>query len=883
MAILSFDNVKEVFEHLKNKFNNNNNFLILENFYEVKKLYDFILGEKSDIDILILPEFEEIENHFKSKNQIDITEIYKCLIKISKTKNNLVILPKSFLDKKIIKKENILDSQIKIKKNEEFNLDKLSKNLVDLNYLKVDTVFDRGEFSKRGDVLDIFPWDLEYPIRLSFLFNTVEKITEFNVTSQESFKENNEFTIYSNKVSIEGDSCLESYISSKDNIFSTSSNRLKDKNNFTLISIKNKSTKLIREISKEVDSTINIIEENDYVVHEQYGICKFLGVKTRDTDYGKRDYLLLLFFGGDTLYVPVENSSVVKKYISYSSDIDVVLSKRSSALFLRKKEKIREEIRKTAGELLKIYAKRKLTKREPYELDLAKIKDFEDGFSYLETVDQINAIKNIKEDLTNDYPMDRLILGDVGYGKTEVAIRAIFIALSNYKQVAFLCPTTILSKQHYNTLLERFKELPFNIKLLSSKTTSAESKKIKEDLKEGKIDLIIGTHSLISKSVSFKDLGLVIIDEEQKFGVFQKENFKKRTPNVDFLSLSATPIPRTLGMSLSGIYDYDLIMTPPDSRLPIKTYFSKINFELVRVAIDNELKRGGQVFLITYRKNLLEFYKKKLCEFYSEDKIGIIHGGGDSSESIYLDFLERKVDILIGTTILESGLDIPTLNTIIILNAEHFGLGILHQLRGRVGRSYEQGYCFLFYKDDETLSELAKSRIKAIEKFSLHGAGFKIANKDMENRGSGNFLGKAQSGHILEVGHELYNELLKDEIDKLKGQSDEERNIKETVIKLPINYLIPEDYITDYEMRVYTYSLISKIETKDELKVIKEKLEDRFGKIPSEAENLLYVSFIKNLAKRKRIEVVDERFIKGVYKNDLDLLNNVRENINVEI
>ncbi|MDI3481210.1 MAG: hypothetical protein PWQ97_865 [Tepidanaerobacteraceae bacterium] len=596
----------------------------------------------------------------------------------------------------------------------------------------------------------------------------------------------------------------------------------------------------------------------DYVVHTAHGIGKYLGVETLEVSGHKRDYIALSYAGGDKLYVPTDQVDLIQKYVG-SDENPPKLNKLGGNEWNRAKSKAKEAIREMAQELIKLYAARQAMKGFAFSKDTPWQKEFEDMFPYEETPDQLAAIEEVKRDMESDKPMDRLLCGDVGYGKTEVALRAAFKAVMDAKQVAVLVPTTILAEQHYHTFTERFAPFPVKIDVISRFKTPAEQKETLRKLKSGEVDIIIGTHRLLQKDVKFKDLGLLIVDEEQRFGVSHKEKIKQLKKNVDVLTLTATPIPRTLHMAMSGVRDMSIIETPPEDRFPIQTYVVEHNESLIRDAILRELSRQGQVYYVHNRIETIHEEAQRLQALVPEARIAVAHGrmNEDDLEDVMLNFYDHNFDVLVCTTIIETGLDIPNVNTLIITSADKMGLSQLYQLRGRVGRSNRQAFAYLTYKKDRVLSETAEKRLSAIREFTEFGSGFKIALKDLEIRGAGNILGTEQHGHMMAIGYDLYNKLLSAAIKELKGEKVEEEI--QPVIDLSVSAYIPDDYVKNTTQKMEIYRRIAAVETVDEASDLEEEIEDRFGDIPEPARNLIQISRIKVLARKLKITSITQQ------------------------
>ena len=610
-----------------------------------------------------------------------------------------------------------------------------------------------------------------------------------------------------------------------------------------------------RSDSKTVSfSDLNV---NDYVVHENHGIGRYEGVEQLDIQGIKKDYLTIRYRGEDKLYVPIDQMNLIQKYIG-SDSIKPKVNKLSSGEWAKAKQKARLAVEDMAQELLQLYAKRENAKGFAYSEDGQWQRQFEDFFPYEETVGQLKSTEEIKEDMIKSKPMDRLLCGDVGYGKTEVALRAAFKAVLDGKQVAFLVPTTILAQQHYNTIIERFASFPVKVAMLSRFRTKAQQKLEVEGIRKGVVDIVVGTHRLLSKDVIFKDLGLLVIDEEQRFGVKHKETLKSLKESIDVLTLTATPIPRTLHMSLSGIRDMSVIEDPPEERYPVQTYVVEFNEQMIRDAILKEVARGGQVYFVYNRVQSIDIFTSKLRKLVPEAKFAIGHGQMSEREleNIMLGFFEKEYDVLVCTTIIETGLDIPNVNTIIINNADKMGLSQLYQLRGRVGRSNRIAYGYFTYEKDKVLTEVAEKRLRAIKEFTEFGSGFKIAMRDLEIRGAGNLLGLEQHGQIEAIGYDLYVKFLNETVKRLKGEIIEE--IIDTTIDLNVDGYIIDRYIQDEEQKIEIYKKIAAVENLEDYSELIDELIDRFGDIPKETENLMDISYIRSLGSKNKVKSITQ-------------------------
>ena len=603
-------------------------------------------------------------------------------------------------------------------------------------------------------------------------------------------------------------------------------------------------------------SSFTDLREGDYVVHENHGIGKFIGIHQLKVEGEIKDYIKIKYAGNDLLYVPVEQMDMVQKYIA-GDDAVPKINKLSGGEWKATKAKAKAAIAVMAKDLIDLYAKRQLEPGYAFGEDTPWQREFEDAFPFEETDDQLKAAEEIKADMEKPFSMDRLLLGDVGFGKTEVAARAVFKCLAEGKQAAMLVPTTILANQHYYTLKERFENFPFKVDVLSRFRTPAQQKETIEKLKKGEVDLVIGTHRLLSGDVEFKDLGLLIVDEEQRFGVDHKETLKKMKANVDVLTLSATPIPRTLNMSLTGIKDMSLIEEPPEERYPVQTYVMEQDDDVIREVIEREMGRGGQVFVVYNRVRGLGTVARKITELVPEARVISGHGQMNEGglEKVMLKFIDHEADVLVSTTIIESGLDIPNANTMIVLDAERYGLSQLYQMRGRVGRSNRMAYCYLMYRKDKVLTEPQERRLKAIREFTEFGAGFKVAMKDLEIRGAGNMLGTAQSGHILNIGYDLYCKMVDNAVRALKGEIVTDDR-EESSMEFPLSAYIPSTYIEDEAIKLEMYKKISGVTSREEQEDVIDELTDRFGDVPGPTLDLIKISYIRYLSEQISLEKI---------------------------
>ncbi|MGB0911530.1 MAG: transcription-repair coupling factor, partial [Nitrospirales bacterium] len=603
-------------------------------------------------------------------------------------------------------------------------------------------------------------------------------------------------------------------------------------------------------------SSLDDLKEGDLVVHVHHGISRYQGLRRLTVQDFESDYLLLQFGGTDTLYVPLERLSEIQPYHGVDQRAPK-LDKLGGTSWARTKAKVKKSIEDMAEELVELYANREVARRTAYTPDVMLTHEFEAAFDYEETPGQLKAIEDIYRDMESPKPMDRLVCGDVGYGKTEVAMRAAFKAVQNNRQVAVLVPTTLLAQQHFETFSLRFAAFPVRVGMLTRFQSTAECKVILKDIESGTLDIIIGTHRLLTKSVNFKNLGIVITDEEQWFGVRHKERLKQLRTQVDVLTLSATPIPRTLQMALSGVRDLSVIESPPSGRLAIQTQVLRFDGTVIREAIHRELGRGGQVFYLHNRIETMERTGTWLQNLLPEARIVIAHGQMDERllESVMLKFFHQEADVLIATAIIQSGLDIPNANTILIDRADLFGLAQLYQLRGRVGRGGQQAHAYFFVPNEETLSTDAQKRLNAIQEFTELGSGFRIAAADMEIRGAGNLLGKQQSGNIAVIGLDLYLHMVEQAVQQLRGQVVEE--IPEPTLYLHVSAFIPEDYVEDTHQRLSLYKRLSGSEQIGDLALLHGETQDRYGPLPAPVERLYEVMQVKLLAKTLKLESVE--------------------------
>ncbi|MBM6616101.1 transcription-repair coupling factor [Bacillus suaedaesalsae] len=636
------------------------------------------------------------------------------------------------------------------------------------------------------------------------------------------------------------------------------------------------------------------LKVGDYVVHVNHGIGKYLGIETLEINGIHKDYIHIKYQGNDKLYVPIDQIDQVQKYVA-SEGKEPKVYKLGGTDWKKVKKKVESSVQDIADDLIKLYAEREASKGYAFSNDNDLQREFETSFPYRETEDQLRSIEEIKQDMERERPMDRLLCGDVGYGKTEVAIRAAFKAITDGKQVAFLVPTTILAQQHFETIKERFQDYPINIGLLSRFRSKKQQTETIKGLKQGSIDIVVGTHRLLSKDIEYKDLGLLIIDEEQRFGVTHKEKIKQLKANVDVLTLTATPIPRTLHMSMLGVRDLSVIETPPENRFPVQTYVMEYNGAFVREAIEREMARGGQVYFLYNRVEDIERKVDEISMLVPDAKVIYAHGKMNENEleSVMLTFLQGEADVLVSTTIIETGVDIPNVNTLIVYDADKMGLSQLYQLRGRVGRSNRIAYAYFTYQRDKVLTEVAEKRLQAIKEFTELGSGFKIAMRDLSIRGAGNLLGAQQHGFIDSVGFDLYSQMLKEAIDQRRGLPEEQEKLKNVEIDVDLDAYIPEAYIKDGRQKIEIYKRFKGISSNEELLELQEELMDRFGDYPLEVDYLIKITLLKLHALNANIETIKQvkneviLFMTEEFSNMIDggklfmVANQIGSNINL--
>jgi transcription-repair coupling factor (superfamily II helicase) len=608
------------------------------------------------------------------------------------------------------------------------------------------------------------------------------------------------------------------------------------------ISGRRRAHRAVRQKRREAAGVFDDLEPGRYVVHVVHGVGRYAGMVKRAMGGVERDYLLLEYKGGDRLYVPSDQIDTIRHYTGGDTP---TLNKLGGSDFSRTKARVKSAVREIAQELVVLYQKRTHAAGHAFGMDTPWQHELEDSFPYAETPDQLKAIADVKTDMEMPHPMDRLVCGDVGFGKTEVALRAAFKAIQDGKQVAILVPTTLLAQQHYQTFSDRFAPYPLRVEVISRFLTPGQQKKVVEDLASGDVDVVIGTHRLLSNDVSFKNLGLLVVDEEQRFGVSHKEAMKKLKVDVDVLTLTATPIPRTLEMSLTGIRDLSLLQTAPADRQPILTYVGEYDERAVAEAIRRELLREGQVFFVHNRVQDIDKVADDLRELVPEARVAVAHGQMDEGalEQVVLDFWQGEFDVLVCTTIIESGIDMPTVNTLVVDRADLLGLAQMHQLRGRVGRAGQRAYAYLFHPPDRTLTEDAYERLRTIGEATELGSGFKIAMRDLEIRGAGNLLGENQSGHIAAVGYDLYCQMVAEAVAEMKGEPV--REPAEVKLDIAVDAFLPAGYVAREELRLEAYRRLAFVTTDREVDDIRAEWEDRYGPVPAAAEALLSVGRLR--------------------------------------
>lgn len=831
------------------------------------------INGQTDIDLIELSNIQEDDDYYRIN--------YQLLESLKSDKKLIILTSLEGILAEYSLNSDVLTLRLGIGITRKKLIELLEKNGYKKNYL----VEKRMEFSVRGDILDIFPLNGENPVRIEYFGDEIDRITYFSVFDQKSFEKIDTVNMYINKnnlVKIDFLELLEGLKKNRDcDIFLENSEIVSYKLEEAIVRDRDKEDKIrelyekIENLSKKIDviksegdtervkvlekkdgikyENISQIREGDYIIHENYGVGIYLGIQEID---GK-DYLAIKYADEDRLFVPIEGLNKIERFLVSTGKTPELynLGRRG---FKRRREKLEEDMLKFAKEIVEIQARRALHTGYKFSPDTVWQEEFEEKFPYIETRDQKNAIKDVKRDMESSKVMDRIVCGDVGYGKTEVAIRAAFKCVMDGKQVLIVAPTTVLAQQHYDRFIERYKDYPITLELLSRLSGDKEQKEIVKKVENGSVDIVIGTHRVLSGDLKFKNLGLIIVDEEQKFGVKDKEKLKKMKNNVDMLTLTATPIPRTLNYALLGIRDISVIETAPEGRVPVETSFISDNKKEIRESIMKEIAREGQVFYIFNRvkriESKLEELKKILPKFVTID---YIHGkmSPKNIKEKLKKFQEGDIDILLSTTIIENGIDIENTNTILIEGVDKLGLSQVYQLRGRVGRGKRKGYCYLIVDKDKKLGKKASERNETLKDIGEFGGGFKLSLEDMRIRGAGEILGDKQHGALETFGYNLYTKLLQEEIAKVKGNYREDF---ETNIVLKEDSYIPKDYIEGDE-RLIIYRRLVDTRELDRLYEIKEELVDRFGELPKEVISLLRYLEIKILAKELKIEEIVEK------------------------
>lgn len=958
---------------------------------DLERYYNDAEKDYSEKKVLFLPSSFFHENDANKLNNANILLRTAILERLSCGNAKIIVTyPQAFCEKTVDKK-SFNKRVFTLTKNEELNIDELIDVLDDFGFERTDLVYQAGQYSIRGGIIDVYSFSQENPYRIELFGDTIDSLRTFDVLSQLSIEEKESFNILPNftisqeqttKSSItkwfddktilwvkDADLCLaramsieekqntnDTFIKSKElvnlnkekkifffgkNFQSKEINPLifdisaqpvfnanfpmlidcleqKQEQNyqtcfcvldaqqkervekvlvefaknrniitptflqgsiaegfidndhklllFTDHQLFNRYHKFkLRDGSKEqekitMESLLNL-SPGDYVTHIDHGIGVFGGLEKIDKGGRKQEAIRLIFKGNDILYVSIHSLHKISRYSSKDTANVPKLNRLGSTTWQTLKNKTKQKVKDIAKDLIALYAERKATKGYAFSADSYLQNSLEASFMYEDTADQLKATIDVKRDMESSHPMDRLVCGDVGFGKTEVAIRAAFKAVCDSKQVVVLVPTTILAFQHWKTFSRRLKDFPCRVDYLNRFRTTKEKNQILKDLQSGKIDILIGTHRVVGKDVKFKDLGLLIIDEEHKFGVSVKEKLKQLKVNIDTLTLSATPIPRTLQFSLMGARDLSIINTPPANRQPVNTQVINFDKELIRDAIDFEIQRGGQVYFVHNRVQTINDIAQTLHQLLPKARIVVGHGQmeGEALERVMLDFIEGQYDILVSTTIVENGLDIPNANTIIINDAQNYGLSDLYQLRGRVGRSNAKAFCYLIAPEPYLLTQEAQKRLSAIEEFSAIGSGFAIAMRDLDIRGAGNLLGAEQSGFISDIGFETYHKILNEAMDEIRqdcGQIQEDATKRECVIETDLEILIPDNYITNIVERLKIYKQLDSMENEQDLVPLKQSLVDRFGEIPSQTLELFQIVKLRMLAKRVYVEKI---------------------------
>ena len=858
---------------------------IVENIEDVCKKIEQKYNEQSDIEMIrngsYISKIDKYFNEFYEEQNTILDYINKNYIifidensKIEARKNN-IILDNNNLIKSLIEKEKFIPETIKNISGFEYDL----KNMQTIYLQESDLYTHQNRYEFRYRTINFFKSEIDIVIAdiktyindnkkiiiLGGTQNTCKKILNLLNDRQIPHKyaekienvKNGEVIVTLGSIS-SGFECYDLKL-----VVINMSEGLEQ------VAKRKKSSNAFKEAQKVVYADL---KPGDYVVHKSHGIGEFIGINTITADKVTKDYIKIKYKDEDILYVPTSSLDTVRKYIG-TGDKEPRLNRLGSKEWENTKNRVKNNLREVAKDLIELYAKRQKMQGFAFSKDNEWQKQFEDEFPYQETDDQLRCIEEAKKDMEQAKPMDRLLCGDVGYGKTEVAIRLAFKAVMDQKQVAYLVPTTVLANQQYEEFKTRMSEFAINVELLNRFRTTKEQENVIKKLKLGEIDIVIGTHRILSKDVEFKDLGLLIIDEEHRFGVKDKEKIKQLKNNVDVLTMTATPIPRTLHMSILGIRDMSVIYEPPQNRRPVQTYVLEYDDEVVKEAITREIERNGQVFYLYNKVEGIEKKANEVSKLVPEAKVGFAHGKmtGKELEQIMMDFIQKKINVLVCTTILESGIDIPNANTIIVENADRLGLAQLYQIRGRVGRSDRQAYAYITYKREKLLSEVADKRLKAIKEFTEFGSGFKIAMRDLEIRGAGSLLGEIQHGHMEQVGYDTYCKLLDEVVKEMKGiEVKEEQDIQ---LDIDVSSYIPDNFIESNSQKIEIYQNIALCRTEEDVQNVIDEIIDRYGHMPEELENLIEIARIKNLCKEANVLKISQRKDKVVFYFDKSKFN----------
>ncbi|MDD4624287.1 MAG: transcription-repair coupling factor [Bacilli bacterium] len=837
-------------------------------------------------EIVIYPVSEFISNTENSIKKQKYLAKYEEVSSILDYLENEIVIFKDYnlIEKSYVRLQEQIIEHIKSNDNEPNTnyfhslYDFKAKNIIYLNTLdnissiKHKVYLDTKEITNYNENFELLRKDLNFYIKehktVIIAFDSKKKIDNFKELININVINTNESKIFANSINVIEKKLNQGFIF-ENYIFISESNIYKQLDNKRQYNSKFRFGTKIKDMSK-----LNI---GDYVVHEAHGIGIYSGIIALNKNGAIKDYLLIKYKNNENLYIPVEKIDLITKY-SLNEGLKPKINSLGGSDWVNTKYKVKNRIKDIAEKLIKLSAERKATEGFAFNKDDEEQINFEKEFIYEETKDQLISTMQIKKDMESNSPMDRILCGDVGYGKTEVAFRAMFKAVNSGKQVAYLCPTTLLSNQQYNNAISRFKSYPFSIVILNRFTSKKEVNRIIEGLKKGSIDMVFGTHRLLSKDIEFKSLGLLIIDEEQRFGVTHKEKIKEYKTNIDVLTLSATPIPRTMQMALIGLRDLSLIETPPVNRYPIQTYVLEENNQIIKEAIYKELVRKGQIYILFNNIEKIERKVQEIQSLVSEARIVYAHGKMKKNdiENIMIDFIDQKYDVLICTTIIETGIDIPNVNTLIIIDADRFGLSQLYQIRGRVGRTNKIAYAYLMYDKRKNLGETATKRLKTIKEFTELGSGLSIAIRDLSIRGSGDILGSEQSGFIDSVGIELYTKMVNEEVEKIKGNYQKETESLDTSL-INIDTHIDDSYVKDESLKIEIHKRINEIDSYEKLLEVKKEIEDRFGRINEKLLLYMYQEWFEKLANEKGVEKINQN------KNSIDIYISKEKTDSIEI